>query len=168
MPNHVSQDLWVTGPVEALEAFEQFAKEDVDGGTLLLSANKFIPYPEKYKLADEASEAAMKNGDYSVASGFGSGGYHWCIINWGTKWGIYDCFLVSKTTRKNSGTLKYNFNSAWSPAKTIIHAMGMRFPTLTFKLRYYEGGMCFKGLFVTSAGKIITDDSSEYRGRRGG
>lgn len=167
MPNHVSQDLFINGPTKDIEEFKEFAKE-VDKDTILLSANKFIPYPQEYKILDEAAKVARKMGNYDVKDGFNSGGYEWCCKVWGTKWGIYDCKLVSENLSKVKGRVKYTFNSAWSPASKIILAMSERFPSLTFKLKYYEMGAGFKGVFVVVNGKIITDTSDKYNGNRGG
>ena len=169
MPNHVSQDLWVRGPLKDLEEFKEFAKEERHGNDLLLSANKFIPYPDKYQTADDRADAARKKGDYSVKDGYNAGGYQWCIQNWGTKWGIYGCSLVRENkTSKNKGYVRYYFESAWSPATKIIHAMSEKFPTLHFKLKYYECGMQFKGTYEVSAGVICADETSSYTGNRGG
>lgn len=50
MPNHVENDLYVTGPEEALKAFVEFARgQEPDGlggmKEALLSAEKFVPIP---------------------------------------------------------------------------------------------------------------------------
>jgi hypothetical protein len=46
--------------------------------------------------------------------------------------------------------------------------MSKMFPDLTFKLKYYEMGNGFKGVFVCKGGKVIKSDEFEYRGGRGG
>jgi hypothetical protein len=167
MPNHCSQDLFVSGGKADLEAFIEHAKEE----DVLLSANKFIPYPEKYKKLDKEAEEARKEWKKDrtkpypqISDGFNSGGYEWRISNWGTKWGIYDCSVT-----RTGNSLKYCFNSAWSPASNIILAMSEKFPDLTFKLHYYERGLGYKGKFHCKGGEVLVSEESEnYRGNRGG
>ena len=123
MPNHCSQDLWVTGPTNTLKEFKEFAKETRvynDGSEdLLLSTNKFIPYPQKFIDMDNHAKIANLESSIYIKDGFNSGGYEWCIENWGTKWGIYDCTIVRENLSKNNGAIKYKFNSAWSPARRL-------------------------------------------------
>ena len=92
MPNHVDQDLYVTGDVESLKSFLEFAKED----DKILSANKFIPYPDEYLIMDKIAAEKRVKGDYMAKDGFNSGGYQWCLQNWGTKWGIYDARIEAQ------------------------------------------------------------------------
>jgi len=164
MPNHCDQDLFVYGDEVTLREFQEFSKERDS----LLSANKYIPYPEKYKKQDEVAEIARLSGNYDVRDGFNSGGYEWCCQNWGTKWGIYSCALKEEKFSGKRSSLKYNFESAWSPANKIILAMGQKFPTLRFKLKYYEMGAQFKGTFEVKNGMIHKNEQSTYKGRRGG
>jgi hypothetical protein len=56
MPNHVDHDLVVTGPADVLDEFEKFAVD----GDCLLSADRFIPYPEHFKKADAEAAAARE------------------------------------------------------------------------------------------------------------
>lgn len=177
MPNYCDQDLWITGPTEELKKFKAFAKEDIEhfnifNGTyflqeFLLSANKFIPYPQGYRDQDKFSIEQSKKGIY-VPDGFNSGGYEWCVNNWGTKWGICDCVLSREKLGKKDGKLFYKFHSAWSPCNKIISAMAERFPELLFKLKYYEMGCGYKGIFVIKGWTIILDEKSKYHGKRGG
>jgi hypothetical protein len=172
MPNHVEQDLVVTGNPETLKEFILFAQED----DMILSANKFIPYPKEYKDRDEEGArlrdecAATK--DWSkytgYKDGFNSGGYQWCLQNWGTKWGIYNVKLLTEKLTGKKGKLKYTCESAWSPAIPIITAMSQKFPTLHFEMKYFEGGMQFKGHYIVQGGEILKNEEAKYTGRRGG
>ena len=150
MPNHVSQDLWVRGDSVSLIEFKEFAKEDDH----LLSANKFIPYPTIYAEMDKIAEDEYKKGNY-IKDGFNSGGYEWVTINWGTKWGIYSCSLVIDKPGKTKGFLRYKFQSAWSPATKIIFAMSKKFPTLEFRLKYFERGQCFQGIYLVKNEMVL-------------
>lgn len=163
MPNHVDQDLIVTGEVSILKKFLEFAQDDKH----FISADKFLPYPRSFKIEDEVADDLLKQG-ISIINGYNSGGYEWCLQNWGTKWGIYnDSIKISKLTGKN-GKLKFNFNSAWSPVNKIVIAMSQQFPLLHFELKYYERGMKFKGIFIVEAGNILKDIQEKYNGKRGG
>jgi len=170
MPNHVDQDLWVSGPVEDVRRFMDFATETVYGTELPLSANKFLPYPEEFKKMDIEADEQRKLGNFTVKDGFNSGGYEWCRRVWGTKWGIYDCVCPVRASfgKRKKGTVFYTFQSAWSPAVKIVLAMSQQFPTLNFKLKYYECGMQFKGIFIVEGGNVLENVDSKYYGRRGG
>lgn len=183
MPNHCENDLRVTGDKKELSRFKEFAKDKKE----LLSADKFIPYPEKFKKQDEEAEkwdktrekykeSLVKKGmnedkarenawkDFpSIKSGFSEGGYDWCIKNWGTKWGFYEVEL-----REQDEELFYTFQTAWSPAEPVIKKMGEMFPKLTFDLRYFEQGMGFNGILNIKKGKVIMKATGEYFGDRGG
>jgi hypothetical protein len=166
VPNHVDMDLTVTGDVDSLRSFEDFAQDKNN----VLSADKFIPYPDEYKKMDEIAEVARNQTppNYSIKDGFNSGGYEWCVKNWGTKWGIYSTELLSSKLEGKKGNLKYNCQSAWSPPKPVIVAMSSKFPTLKFSLKYYERGCAYKGTFVVVNGEVQKDETSDYRGNRGG
>ena len=168
MPNHCEQDMYVTGDVESLKAFLEFAKEDDH----ILSANKFIPYPEKYKemdrIAEEYGKAHPDDWRNRPKDGFNSGGYEWCCQNWGTKWGIYDCTITSQKLTGKKGKLSFTFQYAWSPALRVIDAMSEKFPTLHFKVKYFEGGMGYQGTYVVQGGNVLEDTESKYGGHRGG
>jgi len=164
MPNHVDQDLYVTGDVESLKSFLEFSKED----DKLLSANKFIPYPDEYTVLDKIAEEQRLKGNYSAKDGFNSGGYEWCCNNWGTKWGIYDASILSQKLEGKKGRLKITFQSAWSPPLPVILAMSKKFESLKFKLKYYEMGMGFKGTYIAEKGEVLEDSDAKYNGNRGG
>jgi len=164
MPNHCSQDLYVYGSEDSINDFVEFSKQ----GDQLLSADKYIPYPKEYKELDEKAEIARQNKDYSVVDGFNSGGYEWCINNWGTKWGIYNAELTKQKLAGKRSQVNYTFESAWSPAIPIIHAMSLKYPDLSFKLKYYEMGCAFKGVYEVEGGNILKDIRAPYKGNRGG
>jgi len=148
MPNHVENELFITGDPAERAKFKEFARGvypwDEDKKEELC-CNKFIPAPQ---------EAVA---DYSKV------GYEWCNENWGTKWGAYDIEV-----QENKKELIYNFLSAWSPPEPVVKAMGEKFPMLTFKLKYYEGGMQFKGVLVVKNGKVVKTVNEDYHGHRGG
>lgn len=165
MPNHCSQDLFVYGPEPLIKEFISFAEDT----NTVLSHEKFVPYPKQYKDLDEAAAIARKSNPTSmVKDGFNSGGYEWCLENWGTKWGIYRAELTKSKLKGKRSQVNYTFDSAWSPAIPVIRAMSIRFPELTFKLKYYEMGAAYKGVYEVVNGIVLKDDESTYKGSRGG
>ena len=163
MPNHCSQDLFVYGKEIFVIDFMEFSQEGLE----VLSANKYIPYPENFKKMDEMAALAREQGNY-IKDGFNSGGYQWCIDNWGTKWGIYRSNLVSYKLAGSRSRATYYFESAWSPPIPVIHKMSDKYPAVRFLLKYYERGAQFKGIFEIKGGKILRDLKEDYHGHRGG
>lgn len=63
------------------------------------------------------------------------------VDNWGTKWDVCDCEVVSLYP------LKLHFQTAWSPPIKFFKTFAKDFyPTLTFELAYCEIGMGFYGM----------------------
>lgn len=191
MPNHVANDLRITGIRKELLKFKEFAKD----AECLLSANKFIPYPEKFEKMDkEAREYEKSRSEYQKKlekegmsqtaactkaydkfphkkDGYNSGGHAWCVKNWGTKWGMYEIQLLEEDYNEKyikGDYLYYTFHTAWSPPLPIIKKMSELFPTLEFDLRYFEQGQQFNGIFRLKNNKILDDRQGEYFGGRGG
>lgn len=133
-------------------------KED---GFTFLDANKIIPYPQRYADMDRQAREAPK--PHLVKDGYNSGGYEWCIKNWGTKWNFCD---VEREMRPRS--IFYQFQTAWSPPKPLIKKLGEIYHEFRFSLKYYEGGMGFQGKYVVENGKVVTDETGNYCGGRGG
>jgi hypothetical protein len=187
MPNHVESDLSIHGDPEALKAFMDFAEGPAGTGgpdkeTVLLSAHRFIPYPDQYAVdlmectkcahqftRDPGGGSMFPNcpdcGGFAK-DGYNRGGYDWCITNWGTKWGLYDIELTDDGSE--SGSLAYTFQTAWSPPVPVIQAMSKQFPSLTFALDYFEGLMGFMGSVEYEGGEVIQEGSAPYHGNRGG
>ena len=111
--------------------------------------------------------------------GFNSGGYEWCLREWGTKWGAY---RVQR--RDYDGDTILTYQTAWTPSHSVIVALAKRFPAVTFYLEYFERGMSFAGGFccpseddwysdddgATWEPGIVTDawEMRGYKGSRGG
>jgi len=193
MPNWCENDLRITGSKKELKRFKAFAKGTEEDE--LLSCEKFIPYPDKFKKQDElankngklrqdlidklikkgtpedkAREKAFKDFP-AIPDGFNQGGYDWCVKNWGTKWGFCDIHLEEENLSDKEDKYNeflYSFNTAWSPATPVIQKMGEMFPLLEFDLRYFEQGAGFNGIFWMKDGKVEQDKTGEYFGNRGG
>lgn len=169
MPNHCEGQLTVVckkGDEEDLIAFKLL---NLEGGKPTLNASAFIPYPTEYVELDKKAEEwdatpKEKRRGERPKSGFGSGGYDWCIKNWGTKWGFYDVELVDDLPTR----LQYAFMTAWSPATPVVKTMSAKFPKLRFNYKFWEGGAGYSGQFKAKAGKILIDSTVPYDGPRGG
>lgn len=164
MPNWCECELRVSGDPKKLDEFEMYVKE----GDKPLSENRLIPYPEKYRLLDEAAERYEKEhpGDWrgSPRDGFNSGGYQWCNENWGTKWGFCNVGGPVKT----SEGLRYDFRTAWSPPTKLIAKAAELFPSLGFKLAFWERGAGFCGHLIFNDGRVSEKFIENYNGPRGG
>lgn len=165
MPNWCDCELTVSAPAEGYIVHFRASVTEEDN---VISANKIIPYPKKFadqdRLAKAAQDAGVPWGDPRCKDGFNSGGYEWCLDNWGTKWGFCHAGIMRETKR----TVKYRFDTAWSPPIPLILAASVQHPRCTFTLRYWERGMCFKGVYKAKAGQVIEDFQDEYHGNRGG
>lgn len=177
MPNWCECDLEIRGNAKRLKEFIKFAKTRGS----VLNTNKFIPYPKKFADLDRKAQKLGKKGKY-IKDGFNSGGYEWCIQNWGTKWGIchaelreasvdacaFSGAVHEKLQKGNTSRLEYGFDCAWSPPIPVILKMSEMFPELDFELRYFECGAAFQGLYRCRAGKVSDDREWKYFGDRGG
>lgn len=170
MPNWCVNDLRVTGPAKDRE---RFAKEAADGETSPLDFNTAVPYPKEFRDLDQArkdwdeKERAKPQAEQDWRSmpkdGYNQGGYEWCIDSWGTKWNACDPF-----TDHTKSSLVYKFDTAWSPPIPVVKAWAEKYPTLTFSLRFWEGGMGFQGGLKVKGSDVMEEYEAEYRGRKGG
>ena len=88
--------------------------------------------------------------------------YNWNVKNWGTKWNCGEVWHDRDDDKPVEGKTSYNFETAWSPAEPVIHALSGLFPTLSIAHRYCEGGMGFAGEVMYHAGNEIL--RQEYDG----
>lgn len=182
MPNWNINNLEVSGPPTELEKFKEFVTgpgknnndEDVDHE---FDFNKVIPYPDKYGDVDKLARVNEKKREAeckkygkkltqkqrdavfekypSITDGYNSGGYEWCINNWGTKWNACE---VSVQGKPKDGVLYYGFDTAWSPPEPIIKKLGTLFPKLTLALTFSEPGVGFEGELVMKHGKVSVEE----------
>jgi len=157
MPNHCENDLYISGPENQVTALLELIGANKEPPEFNFSA--VIPYPEKFDRRDKDAkemkreEFTKKYGDWK--DGFNSGGYEWCIANWGTKWGAY------QVARRDYESICITFQTAWSPAPKIIAELHKRFPDCRLSLEYFECGMGFSG-GVSFVSKDWTDESEEW------
>jgi hypothetical protein len=171
MPNWCENDLTVRGPSHVIEAFLSLIT-----GESIFDFGNVIPYPETFRrLDDHANEwdkakAANPNTELGPRpiDGFSSGGREWCVENWGTKWPAAAVRIEAGKQTAGGLEVVIHFSTAWSPPKPVIWRASALFPSLRFVLRYFEAGAGFQGEYVTKYGECIRDESSSYRGNRGG
>jgi len=130
MPNWCFCYLNVYGVNEIRYDFKEFAR-----GKYELDYNKFISYPEEYAIKDKIYWDKYRRGESvdGLQDGYNSGGYKWCIRNWGAKWNA-----SSITVFERSRSILYEFISPWSPPIPAIIEMSKKYPELKFTLRYNE------------------------------
>lgn len=194
MPNHCSNDLFVSGPADEVKRFLEKAVRLADDGGATLNEDFIMPYPEEFKQKDklateyqqrfdaewelsqvqnpslmykEFSEKFQANNGPRVVDGFNSGGYEWCNSNWGTKWGSYNGAIPEIT--KEGKRLKLTFDTAWSPYDNgFFKCLSSLFPALRIVNKFYESGVGYKGHTTWKGGKLLSGSEGTYRGRRGG
>lgn len=195
MPNHCSNDLYVSGPVAEVERFlEKAVTLDKNGGATL-NEDFIMPYPKAFNDLDELSRNWQKNFDdawqlanamnpnldYStfymeytrehprITDGYNAGGYEWCIENWGTKWGSYNGAEPKLTKTGNTAKLKLTFDTAWGPyGEGFMIQCSNLFPDLELKNRFFERGMAFQGVNIFKNGVLLESKQKRYTGERGG
>jgi hypothetical protein len=160
--NSCDNDLTVEGPAEVLAEFLRFA-----AGESEFDFNRIIPYPEEFRRQDEAVEAWDREHagcDWRARpkNGYNSGGYEWCVANWGTRslaWRAevepvigYDGKLVQ---------LGFSFETDWDPPLPVVKKAAELYPALCFELRYYQGCWDDPGIFCCAAG-VVSDESEPY------
>jgi hypothetical protein len=97
--------------------------------------------------------------DFEKIVPLGEPGENWYskrLDNWGTKWNVSDCDI-----KVDDRSITVWFETAWSPPIPIMEALTKKYPALSIKLEYSEGGMCFRGIFEGQNGETIRDDSWE-------
>ena len=109
------------------------------GDELDLCMNALYPVPLDYRRFPFDDNQARKLGE-AVGEERKHGGYQWQTDHWGTKWDVDGELLENHNT-----FLQYSFDSAWSPPISFLEKVAKDYPSLTFELEYYEGGMEFAG-----------------------
>lgn len=161
MPNYCDNELWIRGDITFRRDFIDFARSN----DRVLDFNQFVPYPAEWAEKDRIWDEWWRNGHEGQEPeyAYSKFGYEWSISFWGTKWNSLESRVDS-----NSRRTLYCFDTAWSPPTPVILAMSQKFPNLNFKLKYWEQGCAFKGICECENGVVLRDESSNYRGYRGG
>jgi hypothetical protein len=122
MPNHVHNELRISGDRTLINKLNDFVKSPKDTPTQEkrdFDFNQIIPQPRCVFAGNAlAHRDAFSNRDW----------YTWNIEHWDTKWNAYDCEL------DRAG--QYVFSTAWSAPLRVIAALSWLFPELTFTLHH--------------------------------
>ncbi|HPR34099.1 MAG TPA: hypothetical protein PKY64_00365 [Anaerolineaceae bacterium] len=159
MPNWCLNEIKIHGTKEDIDAFEQYLSKS----KIPFDFNLFLPYPEEFKVLDDAyAEAKAAGVPYNKLpkSGYEQGGYDWCVWEWGTKWNLQD----ASVERRGDEDLSGDFNTAWAPPLGVIQAMSAMFPNLTITINYSEDNMGFQGFASYQNGDVIEswEEEMEY------
>jgi hypothetical protein len=137
MPNWCYNEVTIDGfTVHLKNLADKAAANNEEGDLSLLRA--FIPVPEEYLSIE----------------GYNSGGYEWCINNWGTKWAESSIDMTGNRFG-NTGQIIYQFDSPWNPPEEGYRKISEMFPNLTFIHYWDEPGLQFCGISVTIGGEQI-------------
>jgi len=140
--------LLVSGPDEEVMRL----KGQVRGENNTIDCNNIIPMPEA--LSNNPSPIRNEKLKQEHIEKYGAPDWHeWAILNWGTKWGCYDC-----TDWMDN---RVDFQSAWGPPDKAIRVLATQFPKLTIELIFYEPGMVFAGIVRWENGEVVEDESKE-------
>lgn len=92
-------------------------------------------------------------------------GYHWNVVNWGTKWDIYREDLTAEVIGWTKGCEKiyFEFETAWSPPIDWLIKVVEMFPELHFKFHYEESGCYFAGDIYGEGGSCTIDEYDDAR-----
>jgi len=187
MPNYVYSNLFVIGDKKELEKFKKFSKGNetlLDMNKFIPYPQKFIDIDiqnekeikmEKKVIEKIKNDKKLTKKEKEIANylslcelndsyrkkrtdGYNSGGYEWCINNWGTKWNFCDVEF-----NKNKKWLKYVFTTAWSIPMPILYKMSEMFPKLTFEYSGNEESEEFEVEYKFKKGKIIDIKEKDWK-----
>lgn len=126
--------------------------ENYDNGETISLLRTFIPMPAEYETLE----------------GYNSGGYEWCINNWGSKW-AESSVQIEGNFFGNTGQIIFQFDSPWNPPEEGYRKISELFPRLTFIHYWDEPGLQFCGISVTIGGEqiMIEEVDQNYPGYDG-
>jgi hypothetical protein len=196
MPNHCSNDLYVIGPLDEVLRFRDNAVTINKEGGATLNEAFIMPYPKHYKELDDVAKAweqkcqegwelaktinpDVKYPDFYKGfseehgerprDGYNMGGYEWCNMYWGTKWGSYNGAELKLTEAGKNSKLKLTFDTAWCTyGEEFMSKLSKLFPTLEIKNRWFEMGMAQQGVNIWKDGVLVESKQKRYTGERGG
>lgn len=132
MPNHITNIVKITGPVDRLTQFQQHVSStdnpemDVSGNPtgetfdLIFDFDKIVPQP------DEVKESIGSSGATPLW-------YTWCCENWGTKWNAY-----RQGFDGTNDSLRYKFDTAWDCPFPIFEKLFNLYPDLRFYIEFAD------------------------------
>jgi hypothetical protein len=72
--------------------------------------------------------------------------------------GLEKTEITGKTGRK----LTYNSASKWEPPYSWLAGLSIKYPRLTFSMKFEEPLNCYRGMYSIKAGEMIRDLREEY------
>jgi hypothetical protein len=189
MPNYCECEMDLRGPIEEVSAALELI--GATGEHPDFNFDAVIPYPDPFRSMDaefpgRPGKTTRENYDqewrayrarYGTESdGYNSGGYEWCIENWGTKWSASAPIRVHQ---RNQHSARVSFRTAWSAPVPVVVALARRFPLVTVELHYFERGAEVCGGFTVYSvsdaedyeeqpGVVARVWTGKYKGSRGG
>ena len=175
MPNWCHNTLTIVGPADQIEAFVERAQPTEElAHRAYNSEPSWIWKPDaKPGFADwfrrlRETQPLTFEAFLPVPAGVRDE-YEWHCDNWGTKWNAYfdvqpmiafgsiEADVAASCARRQVprssdplaepgfSSVRYRFNTAWTPPMPVIAAMAVAFPALAFELAFAEIGMGFAG-----------------------
>lgn len=190
MPNHISTNFRVTGPTAEVKRFIN----DANSNDCLLNLDSLLPMPSELRMtsspvnimtqaeidkqwADWRAETNPISKDrpfglgmtqetsdsYKTKYGFDNW-YDWAIVNWGSKWGVYDEGEWNITEVEDDGLTSagISYQTAWSPVTIAWEKISKNYPTLEFFHEFADEGGNFVGNQLIQNGNIIEDNDYEW------
>ncbi len=143
MPNWCVNKLIMTAddPVKIREVLEFIQKDNNAGdsaqGIGTIDFSKIVPEP-----------TYENNDDW----------YNWRVSHWSTKWNATNCRYDSKGN-------SILFHTAWAPPCPVIKALSIKFPKVSFTLKYTEAAIWFAGVCEFENGEMVVDDAYDVSER---
>jgi hypothetical protein len=160
MPNWVRNHLTITGTNEDIAstlATLRGPESDVDFNMLCLYPQKFADIDataerEKERIDDFSADerkAFVDGGGERPKDGYNSGGYEWCVENWGTKWNADDPHVDVE-----DGKATITFDTAWDPPIRYIVVLAAKHPQVCLDLTYIDEMPNYRGRFKLTGEEV--------------
>jgi hypothetical protein len=95
--------------------------------------------------------------EWMVPNPAGEWNYDWSLSHWGTKWDVNEIF-VSDDVEEDS--VSFSFDTAWAPPLEAFRTWAERDGRVSYRISYYEPGMCFVG-WQSYDGEFFDEDYVE-------
>jgi len=145
LPNHVNNQVTFFGKASDLRKLKKMLAMrqpiELSTGEYSLMVFNFhsIITPEKDEWADYNGPQPTKSGG-DIFSHSTNHWYDWNIRNWGTKWNAYDedCDdgSLEDAPDEQEQSLRYSFNTAWSPPENVIRLLAVKIKELGYEISF--------------------------------
>jgi len=88
--------------------------------------------------------------------------YDWAIVNYGSKWGVYDEGEWNITEDGDITSAGINYQTAWSPVTNAWERISKNYPSLEFFHEFADEGGGFVGNQLIQNGDIVEDNDYEW------